>query len=165
MRHAGPSLGLPLGIGLGIAGIAVAALVLMGSSSPSALSIDPAVAADLSSRGIIVSVARSSNVPIRSEQARTAALSHSHDSSRTTVRAAALANVIVQPNPAFNCTCWVLSLSGPGGNLVGPPGLDRKAMADHLKSYTRYYVAFVNAQTGQFEFSVESYIPTSPTSP
>ena len=50
---------------------------------------------------------------------------------------AILANVVVQPNAALNCTCWVVSrLLGTG----------------------HYNVTFIDAQSGRYEFALESYI-------
>ena len=155
--------GALLGIPLGAFAIGVAVVVLLGAASPATSSLDSKVSADLARQGILVSeLQRGTSVPIGGEQAGAVARDHSHDPTRTTVSSATLAKVVVRPNRAFDCTCWVVSLRGPGGSIGGPPGTDRKAIADRLKSWTRYDVAFVDAQSGKFEFALESYIPPTP---
>jgi hypothetical protein len=146
--------------GLAAGAIVIGLVALLGASSPATSSLDPAITADLASQGIIFSAPRSAtNVPITREQAEATAREHGHDPARTTVNSANLARVLVRPNQAFNCLCWVISLRGPGGFIGGPPGTDRKAIADRLRSWTRYNIAFIDAQSGKFEFSLESYIP------
>jgi hypothetical protein len=152
--------GALIGIPLGALGIGVIVVALLAASSPATPGLNAAITADLARQGIIVGAQQSAaNVPIKREQAEAVAREQSHDPARTTVATANLATVIVRPNQAFNCLCWVISLRGPGGFIGGPPGTDRKAIADRLKSWTRYYVAFVDARSGKYEFALESYLP------
>jgi hypothetical protein len=104
-------------------------------------------ASELTEAGIILSPPSISSPAISQTQAEAAAIAASHDPTQTPVRISILANV-VGPNPTLNCTCWVISFNGPGAPLSVsnlPSG----------ESHLVYYVAFVDAQSGKFEFSQE----------
>jgi hypothetical protein len=141
--------------------IGAAVWVLLNASRYAAASLDPAISASLASQGITVSAPSTTSVPITKEQADTIAFEGSPN--RKTVSTTTLAQVRVQPNAAFNCTCWVVSwLLGPGlPPPGGPPG--GKPSANTFQSWMRYHVAFIDAQSGKLEFAVESYIPLQPS--
>jgi hypothetical protein len=148
-----------------------AALLLIGAGTyivlqarhipPTPSSMDPAITASLASQGITLSAPPTTSFPITREQA--VAIASEGVLKHKTVSSAVLAKVIVQPNAAFNCTCWVVTwLLGPGLPLPGgPPG--RKPSASEFQSWMRYHVAFVDAQSGKWDFTVESYIPFQPS--
>ena len=148
------------GLGL-LAAVAVGASVWVAASRHAADSLDPAITASLASQGITVSASTTTSVPITRDQASAIALKDFPN--RKTAGTAVLAKVLVRPNPAFNCTCWVVSwLIGTGVPPPGgPPGA--KPSANQFQSWMRYHVAFVDAQSGKFEFAVESYIPSQST--
>jgi hypothetical protein len=141
--------------------IGAAVWVLWGASQHAAASLDPAITGSLASQGITVSAPSTTSVPLTSEQADAIALKDFPN--RKTVSTATLAKVLVQPNAALNCTCWVVSwLLGPGlPPPGGPPG--QKLPASQFQSWMRYHVAFVDAQSGKLAFAVESYIPYQPS--
>jgi hypothetical protein len=143
--------------------VAIGATVwlLLGASRHAAARLDPAIAASLASQGITVSAPSTSSVPTTSQHAE--AIAFEGFPNRKTVSTTVLAKVLVKPNAALNCTCWVVSsLLGPGlPPPGGPPG--RKPPAKQFESWMRYHVTFVNAQSGKFEFAVESYIPFQPS--
>jgi len=148
--------------GLAVGAIGVGLVALLGASSPAPLTLDPAIRASLASNGTFVSALPTTNVPLKREQAEAVAIRKSHDPTRTTISTATLANV-TEPGRGFQCICWVISYLGTGGPLGGPPGTDRKAILDRLsKSYTRYNVTFIDAQSGKYLFEVQSYILRSP---
>lgn len=106
-----------------LGGLALLVAVAIGgagwvAASRHADTLDPAIAASLASQGITLSTASTTSVPTTRDQAVAIALKDSPG--RTTVSSAVLAKVLFQPNPALNCTCWVVSwLIGAG---VPPPG-------------------------------------------
>ncbi len=124
--------------------------------------LDPAITASLASEGITLSAPSTTNVPITRDQA--VAIAFEGIPNRKSENTAVLAKVLVQPNPRYNCTCWVVSwLLGTG---VPPPGgpSGRKPPASQFQSWMRYHVAFIDAQSGKSEFAEESYFPLpSPT--
>ena len=146
---------------LGAVAIGAAVWLLWGASRHAAASVDPAIRTSLASQGITVSAPSTTNVPITSQQADAIALKEFPN--RKTVSTAALAKVVVRPNAALNCTCWVVSwLLGPGlPPPGGPPG--HQPPASQFQSWMRYHVAFVDAQSGKLAFAVESYIPYQPS--
>ena len=146
---------------LGAVAIGAAVWVLWGASRHAAASLDPAISTSLASQGITVRAPSTTNVPITSQQADAIALKEFPN--RKTVSTAALAKVVVRPNAALNCTCWVVSwLLGPGlPPPGGPPG--HQPPASQFQSWMRYHVAFVDAQSGKLAFAVESYIPYQPS--
>jgi hypothetical protein len=131
------------------------------AASRHADTLDPAIAASLASQGITVSAPSTTSVPTTKEQAIAVALKDFPDGRPATT--AVLARVVVRPNAAYNCTCWVVSwLLGTGvppqGGLPGA-----KASADKFQSWMRYHATFVDAQSGKFEFAQESYYPLQPS--
>lgn len=144
------------GLGLLVA-LAIGGAIWVGASRHAADSLDPAITASLASQGITVSAPSATSARITREQA--SAIAFKDFPTDRPVSTAVLANVVVQPNAAYNCTCWVVSwLLGTGvPPQGGPPG--GKASASQFQSLMRYHVAFVEAQSGRFEFAVESYIP------
>jgi hypothetical protein len=153
--------GALFGIPLGAFAIVLAVVALSGAAGPAPLSLDPAITASLASKGTFVTALPTTNVPVKRERAEAVAIERSHDPTRTRVSTATLANV-TEPNRGFVCVCWVISYLGPGGPIGGPPGTDRKAILAAFKSYTRYNVSFVDAQSGKWLFEMQSYIPPSP---
>jgi hypothetical protein len=148
------SLGLLVAVAIGTA-------VWVGASRHAADRLDPAITASLESQGITLSAPSTTSVPTTRDQAIAIALKDSPN--RTTVGGAVLAKVLFQPNPAFNCTCWVVSwLIGTG---VPPPGgpVGLKPSPSQFQSWMRYHVAFIDAQSGKFEFAEESYFPVQPS--
>jgi len=140
--------------------LAIGGAVWVAASRP-ADTLDPAIVASLASQGINVSAPPTTSVPTTREQAVAIALKDAPN--RKSVDAAVLAKVLVRPNPALNCTCWVVSwLLGPGlPPPGGPAGL--KASADQFQSWMRYHVTFIDAQSGNSEFAEESYFPVQPS--
>jgi len=147
-------------LGLLVAG-AIGAAVWVGASRHAADTLDPAITASLASQGITVSASSTTSVPITRDQASAIALKDWPN--RKTIDTAVLAKVLVQPNPAFNCTCWVVSwLIGTGVPPPGgPPG--GKPSASQFLSWMRYHVTFIDAQSGKVEFAVESYYSLQPS--
>jgi hypothetical protein len=144
--------------GLGVlAAVAIGAAIWVGASRLAAATLDPAIIESLKSQGITLSVPSTINVPITREQAEAIALKDFSNSKPVTT--SVLAKMRAQPNAAFNCTCWVVSwLIGRGvPPQGGPPG--QKASASQFQSWMRYHVSFVDAQSGKYEFAVESYYP------
>jgi hypothetical protein len=141
--------------------LAIGGAVWVAASRHPADSLDPAITASLASTGITVSAPSTANVPITRDQAVAVALKDFPDGRPVTT--AVLARVVVRPNAAYNCTCWVVSwLLGTGvPPQGGPPG--GKASASQFQSWMRYHVAFVDAQSGKFEFAQESYYPLQPS--
>jgi hypothetical protein len=119
--------------------------------------MDPAVTASLASQGITLAAPSTTSVPIGRDQAKASA--YREFPNGTTASTAILAKVLVQPNPRFNCTCWVVARKLGTGlpPQGGPPG--QKASASQFQSWMRYDVSFIDAQSGRFAFAVESYIP------
>lgn len=150
-----------------LAGLGLVVAITIGVAvwiwaSRRAESLDPAITASLASQGITLSPP-SSTSPITREQAKASAYREFRNGKNDST--AVLANVVVQPNANFNCTCWVVArllgrgIPPPGG----PVGYDRKASADQFKSWMRYNVTFIDAKSGKYEFAVESYIPAQPS--
>lgn len=149
------------GLGLMVA-IAIGVAVWLGASRRAPERLDPAIIASLASAGITVSAPSTTGVPITRDEAVAVAIKGFPDSGP--VSAAVLARVVVRPNAAYNCTCWVVSwLLGTGVPPQGGPS-GGKASASQFQSWMRYHVTFVDAQSGKFEFAQESYYPLlSPT--
>ena len=149
------ALGLLAVVAIGIA-IFVGAF-LVGAFGHTVDTMDPAIIASLRSQGITLTAPPTTSVPVGKEQAKASADRESPNGKTTST--AILAKVLVQPNPTFNCTCWVVArklgtgIPPPGG----PPG--SKASATQFQSQMRYDVTFIDAQSGKFEFAVQSYIP------
>jgi hypothetical protein len=149
-----------------LAGLALLALVAIGAAVWVAASrhtdtLDAAIAASLASQGITVSSPSTTSVPTRRDQAIAIALKDAP--TRKSVDAAVLAKVLVQPNPALNCTCWVVSwLIGTG---VPPPGgpVGLKLSPSQFQSWMRYHVTFIDAQSGKYQSALESYFPVQPS--
>ena len=147
---------------LKLAGLALLAAVAIGgavwvAAFRHADTLDPAIAASLASQGITVSAPSTTSVPTTRDQAIAIALKNAP--TRKNVDAAVLANVLVQPNPALNCTCWVVSwLIGTG---VPPPGgpVGLKPSPGQFQSFMRYHVTFIDAQAGKYQSALESYFP------
>lgn len=131
------------------------------AASRHADTLDPAIAASLASEGITVSAPSTTSVPTTRDQAVAVALKDFPDGRPVTT--AVLARVVVRSNAADNCTCWVVSwLLGTGvPPQGGPPGA--KASADQFRSWMRYHVTFVDAQSGKFAFAQESYYALRPS--
>ena len=122
------------GLGLVVA-IAIGVAVWVGASRRAPEGLDPAIIASLASQGITLAAPPTTSVPITREQAK--ANADQGFPKGTNDSRAILANVAVQPNAALNCTCWVVSrLLGTG----------------------HYNVTFIDAQSGRYEFELESYI-------
>lgn len=149
-----------------LGGLALLVAVAIGAAvwvaaSRHADTLDPAIAASLASQGIAVSAPSTTSVPTTRDQAIATALKDSPG--RTTVDAAVLAKVLFQPNPAFNCTCWVVSWRI--GTGVPPPGgpVGLKPSASQFQNWMRYRVTFIDAQSGKYESALESYFPVQPS--
>lgn len=142
--------------------VAIGGAVWVAASRHPADSLDPAITESLANTGITVSAPSTTSVPITRDQAVAVALKDFRDGRPVTT--AVLARVVVRPNAAYNCTCWVVSwLLGTGVPPQGGPP-DQKLSADQFRSWMRYHVTFVEAQSGKFEFAQESYYPLpSPT--
>ena len=141
--------------------VAIGAAVWVAASRHAADSLDPAITASLLSQGITVSAPSTTSVPTTREQAIAIALKDAPN--RKSVDAAVLAKVLVQPNPALNCTCWVVSwLIGTG---VPPPGgpVGPKLSPSQFQSWMRYHVTFIDAQSGKYQSALESYFPVQPS--
>jgi hypothetical protein len=154
------SLGLLLAVALGAA-IWVGAF-WVGAVRHAADSMDPAITATLASEGITLSAPSRTNVPITKDRAVAIAV-NDFPNRKPDKSSAVIANVLVKPNPAYNCTCWVVSwLIGTG---VPPPGgpAGRKPPASQFQSWMRYHVAFIDAQSGKSEFAEEGYFPVQPS--
>lgn len=66
------------------------------------------------------------------------------------LRGAVLARFHFVPNSTVDCLCWVVSLRpGPGG-FSGPPGLPGSSPPTYA---VRYYLVFVDAETGRVIYS------------
>jgi hypothetical protein len=144
-----------------LAAVAIGGAVWVAASRHAADSLDPAITASLRSQGITLSPPSTTSVPTTRDQAIAIALKDSPK--RTTVSGAVLTRVLFQPNPAFNCTCWVVSwLIGTG---VPPPGgpVSLKLSPSQFQSWMRYHVTFIDAQSGTFESALESYFPVQPS--
>jgi len=154
-RERGASSRLLLG-GLGVLVVlAIGGAIWLGASRHAAETLDPAITASLASQGITIGAPSTTSVPTTREQAGAIAFKDFPNHKSVSM---VLANVLVRPNAAFNCTCWVVAwqmgsgLPPPGG----PPG--SKASANQFQSSTRYHVAFIDAQSGKFVFALESYV-------
>jgi hypothetical protein len=140
-----------------LAAVAIGGAVWVAASRHAADSLDPAITASLRSQGITLSPPSTSSVATTRDQAIAIALKDSPK--RTTVSGAVLAKVLFQPNPALNCTCWVVFwLMGTG---VPPPGgpVGLKLSPGQFESWMRYHVTFIDAQSGKFGSALESYFP------
>lgn len=149
------SLGLLVAVAIGIA-------VWVGASRRAADRLDPAITASLASEGITMSAPSTTSVPITRNQAVATAV-NGFPNPKPDKSNAVLAKVRFQPNPRYNCTCWVVSwLIGTG---VPPPGgpVGFKPSPSQFQSWMRYHVAFIDAQSGKFEFAEESYFPVQPS--
>jgi hypothetical protein len=151
-----------------LGGLALLAVVAIGAAvwvlaSRRADTLDPAIAASLASQGITLAPPPTTSVPTGKEQAK--ATAYREFPNGKTNSTAILAKVLVQPNANFNCTCWVVArLLGTGiPPPGGPVGYNRKASANQFQSWMRYNVTFIDAQSGKYEFAVESYIPAQPS--
>jgi hypothetical protein len=149
------SLGLLAAVAIGAA-IWVAAL-WVGALGHATDTMDPAIIASLANQGIALAAPPTTSVPIGRDQAK--AIAFREFPNGKPVSAEILAKVLVQPNPKFNCTCWVVARKLGTGlpPQGGPPG--QKASASQFQSWMRYDVSFIDAQSGRFAFAVESYIP------
>ena len=104
-----------------------------------------------------------SNVPITRDQTVTIAV-NDFPNRKPDKSSAVLANVIVKPNPQYNCTCWVVSwLIGTGLPPPGGPVGQKPPSASQFRFWMRYHVAFIDAQSGKSEFAEESYFPVQPS--
>jgi hypothetical protein len=141
--------------------LAIGGAVWVAASRHPADSLDPAITSSLASQGITVSAPSTTSVPTTRDQAVTIALKDFPNP--RPVSTAVLAKVRVQPNAAYDCTCWVVSwLLGTGvPPQGGPPG--HKLSADQFRSWMRYHVTFVDAKSGKFEFALESYYALQPS--
>jgi hypothetical protein len=124
--------------------------------------LDPAIIASLASQDITITAPPTTRVPIGIDQAK--AIANREFPRGNTASTAILAKVLVKPNAAFNCTCWVVARKLGTGipPLGGPIGVARPS-ADQFKSWMLYNVTFIDAQSGKYEFAVESYIPAQPS--
>ena len=151
-----------------LGGLALLVAVAIGTAvwvvaSRHADTLDPAIVASLASQGITLSAPSTTSFPTTRDQAVAIALKDSPG--RTTISSAVLAKAVFQPNARYDCTCWVVSwLIGTGVPPPGGPvGYDRKALAAQFKSWMRYHVTFIDAQSGKYEFAAESYFPLQPS--
>jgi hypothetical protein len=149
--------------GLGLLAVVAIGAAVWVVASRHADTLDPAIVASLANQGITLSAPSTTSFRTTRDQAVAIALKDSP--SRTTATSAVLAKALFQPNAQYDCTCWVVArklgtgIPPPGG----PVGYDRKASAAQFKSWMRYNVTFIDAQSGKYEFAVESYIPYQPS--
>jgi hypothetical protein len=74
------------------------------------------------------------------------------------LRGAILARFHFVPNSSVDCLCWVVSLRpGPGG-FSGPPGLPGSSPRTYA---VRYYLVFVDAETGRVTYSRMAGMPSA----
>ncbi len=150
------------GLGLLVA-VAIGGAVCVAASRHAADSMDPGIAASLANEGITLSAPSTTNVPITKDQAVATAVKD-FPNRKPVSTAAVLANVVVRPNAAFNCTCWVVArFLGTGIPPPGGPVGATRPSADQFKSWMKYNVTFIDAQSGKYEFAIESYIPAQPS--
>jgi hypothetical protein len=147
--------------GLGLLAVAIGAAIWVGALRHAADTLDPAITASLASQGITVSASSTTSVPITRDQAKASA--YREFPNGTTASTAILAKVLVQPNPKFNCTCWVVARKL--GTGLPPPGgpVGSKASAAQFNSWMRFNVTFIDAQSGKVEFAMESNYPLQPS--
>ena len=149
------------GLGL-LAAVAIGAAIWVGASLVGALehppnTMDPAIIASLASQGITLSAPSTTSVPIGREQAKANASRELPNGKNDST--AILANVVVQPNANFSCTCWVVARK-LGTGIPPPCGpIGDKASASQFQSWMRYSVTFIDARSGKYEFAMESYVP------
>jgi hypothetical protein len=153
------SLGLLAAVAIGAA--IWAAALWVGALGHATETIDPAIIASLANQGIALAAPPTTSVPIGRDQAK--AIAFREFPNGKPVSAEILAKVLVQPNPKFNCTCWVVSWEL--GTGLPPPGgpVGSKASAAQFNSWMRYHVTFIDAQSGKVEFALESYYPLQPS--
>lgn len=72
--------------------------------------MDPAITASLANEGITMSAPSTTNVPTRDRAVAIAV--NDFPNRKPDKSSAVLANVLVKPNPAYNCTCWAGSYPG-----------------------------------------------------
>jgi hypothetical protein len=128
---------------------------LAGALGHTADTMDPAIIATLANQGITLAPPSTTSVPVGKEQAKAIAFQHHPNTDPST---AILANVVVQRNAPYNCTCWVVSWQLQTGlpPQGGPPG--GKASASQFKSSMAYSVTFIDAQSGKYKFAVGTYV-------
>lgn len=76
------------------------------------------------------------------------------------VRGSLLARLHFVPNPSEDCTCWVVSVMPPGGRdaFSGPSTKGARSIW-----FVKYFLVFIDAQSGRFVFSREAGAPSVPT--
>ena len=104
---------------------------LAGALGHTADTMDPAIIASLANQGITLAAPPTTSVPVGKEQAKVIAFQYFPNCNPST---AILANVVVQWNARYNCTCWVVSWQL---RTEVPP----------------YHVTFIDAQSGKYEFA------------
>jgi hypothetical protein len=155
------SLGLLVVVAIG--GAVWVAAFWLGAVRHAADSMDPGITASLANEGITLSAPSTTNVPITKDQAVATAV-NDFPNRKPARSSAVLANVVDQPQPRYNCTCWVVSwLIGTGVPIAGGPAGRTPPPASQFQSWMRYHVAFIDAQSGTSEFAQESYFPVQPS--
>jgi hypothetical protein len=154
--------GLGLLVAVAIGAAIWVAVFWVGALGHATDTMDPAIIASLASQGITLASPPTTSVPTGKEQAK--AIAYHEFPNGNTASTAILAKVLVKPNAAFNCTCWVVARKLGTGipPRGGPIGVARPS-ADQFKSWMLYNVTFIDAQSGKYEFAVESYIPAQPS--
>jgi hypothetical protein len=155
------------GVGLLVA-VAIGAAIWVGAFWVGALghtadTMDPAIIVSLENQGITLAAPPTTSVPIGKEQAKAIAVRQFPND--RPVSAAILARVVVQKNARYNCTCWVVSWQERTGlpPRGGLPGAKASASDGQAQSWLFYRVTFIDAQSGNYEFAVESYVPYQPS--
>jgi len=139
-------------VGLGV--IALSVVLILAAASSQVPSLPEVSNSELEATGIVLSNPVQIKPAITQGDAERIAVATSHSPSEATALHAMLANVST-PKTRFVCTCWVVSLKAP---LVPALGMKGKG-AQNLTP--RYYLAFINADTGQFMFSQEASTQTT----
>ncbi len=152
--------GLGLLVAVAVGAAIWVAVFWVGALGHGTDTMDPAIIASLANPGVTLAAPPTTSVPIGKEQAKAIAFRHFPNDTAST---AILAKVLVQKNAVLNCTCWVVSWQLGTGvpPQGGPPG--GKASASQFQSSMRYNVTFIDAQSGEYEFGLESYIPLQPS--
>jgi hypothetical protein len=115
-----------------------------------------APAAELLAQGIRLS-APSANDQATISQAQAETTARGFAGPKITIRRSVLARLNYNPNSKFNCLCWAVSIIPLGGIAVPhrPAPLPSSTLRP-IPSYTsKYYIVFVNANTGELEFSIQ----------
>ena len=75
------------------------------------------------------------------------------------IRGSLLARLHFVANSSVDCTCWVVSVTPPGGKdaFSGPPTTGARSIW-----FVKYFLIFIDAQTGRFVFSREAGSPSVP---